>query len=75
MKNTPANIGAAMWLQLERTFLDVLEVNEAVTTTQRAHMWAGFFAAGGGAMIGDIGKRNAVRVLELVAEGLEGMEP
>ena len=74
MSHPPASVGAAMWLQLEQTFLDVLEANGAHTPDQRAQIWAGFYACAAGAMRVDIGKEDAVSVLEMVIEAIEVIE-
>lgn len=74
MKHKAAEVGAEMWLHLDRAFLHVLAENDLQTKSQRAQAWVGFLAAAGGAMVGDIGEPDAVKVLALVTKAIEGLD-
>jgi hypothetical protein len=57
------DIGAAMWSILRSEFAGALKENTA-DSKQRAQVWAGFLAGAAGAMSNDLGKRDAITVLE-----------
>lgn len=56
-------LGIQMWLHLNQTFKDVLKANSG-DHKQRAQVWAGFLATSVGAMVNDLGKADALTVLE-----------
>lgn len=63
---TGVDLGKEMWLMLSDTFKLVARENKAFTTAEKAQIWAGFLAGAGGSMCFDLGRDNAIAVMESV---------
>lgn len=62
--------GQEMWNVVEQVFTDTASGNLELTHTQKARIWAGFLASAAGAMAHDLGKGDAVVVLQGVVAAI-----
>lgn len=66
MKKSGVDLGKEMWLMLADTFKVVARENDAITQADKSQIWAGFLAGAGGSMCCDLGRENALAVIDAV---------
>lgn len=63
MKDT-LEMGMAMWNHLAPAFKEAMKDAAMVNHKERAQVWASFLAAASGGMVNDLGKPDALTILE-----------
>lgn len=70
MKKPGLDLGKEMWMILGDTFRYVARANGATTQADKAQIWAGFIAGAGGSMCADLGREDAIVVMESVEQAM-----